>query len=191
MVIEMSKTSTHLITPTEPHYGGTSDFIQQTFKDSYEATLEIHETLFSLSLSGQILAACGITQAHEQALFLEHYTGQGIERLCQTPRDRIIEISHLAGASKGVSGRLFSALTQYCHQQGISVVAFTGTASLLRSFDRFGIPLTRVCDASEDKVKHLGGQWGSYYRYKPQVAFVRVDDAINALFTKNTINQEN
>lgn len=180
----------HVITPDQPHYGLVCDFIKENFRQHYRAELEITETLFSLSLSGRILAACGMTRAHEQTLFLEHYTESGIETFCQVKRDKILEISHLAGASKGVSGRLFPALADYCLEQGVEVVVFTGTANLLKTFARFQIPLNRICPASEEKVKHVGGQWGSYYRHQPEVVWVSVREAATALFDNHQKKKE-
>lgn len=180
----------NIILPDQPHYGVVSDFIREKFKRSYGATLDINETLFSLSLSGRILAACGITRATDRSLFLEHYTGGSIEGLCRTDRSRILEVSHLAGASRGVSGWLFPALANYCLEQSIEIVGFTGTANLLKTFERFRIPLTRVCDAHEYKVSHLGGEWGSYYRHNPQVAYLRVSEAANVLFDNKQYEKE-
>lgn len=168
-----------LTKPGEPGYYSISQFIKKGFSEAYKANLEVSETLFSLVNSGDLLAACGITHASETPLFLEHYTKQPIEQICETPRNRIVEISHLMGASKGVSQHLFPELTFYCLENNIDVVAFTGTRSLLRGFGRYKIPINRVCKANEESIEHLGGCWGSYYHHDPHVTFVRVKDALD------------
>jgi hypothetical protein len=125
---------------------------------------------------GSLVTALGMRTAAGQALFLEQYLRSPVENVLSlhtadpVRRDSIIELGNLAAIHPGSSRLLIKSLASSLYTAGYEWVVFTITASLVNSFERLGLSLTRLASARiSDLPPALRCNWGSYYDNAPAV----------------------
>ncbi|MCY7295539.1 thermostable hemolysin [Alteromonas sp. a30] len=175
------------------------NFIQAGFKRAHSA--EIHSflpNLFYLKF-GKIKTALGVRSAKE-TLFLEQYlpsqhnpstlpnvaAKSELELALQekgivAARHQIVEIGNLHSTSSRFTQQLLLCTVLTLALCDKTHIAFTGVPNVIRIFDKFGIPLTALCQASETAVKSGPDKWGNYYKENPQVMVLDIADAVNAI----------
>lgn len=152
-------------------------FIAERFHASHGA--HIHQfmpVLVALEThEGELLALAGLRNAQHEALFLEHYLAQPIERVVsqqaglEVRRQNVVEVGNLAAVKPGYTRYLFAALTDLLSSWGFQWLACTGIASVINIFHRLGMNPVRVAPALAEKIPGGGHGWGSYYQKDPQV----------------------
>ena len=168
---------------SEAEYQRVKDFIKATYLRCYGAEITVtYPVLMSVcNADGEILAAVGFRYAEQNALFLEQYTKEPVEKKLACSRCEIVEIGNLASAGKGASTFLFAALSAYLDMQGVRYAAITGTDFLHRYFKRIGLNPYKMCDASMAAVEDDGQSWGTYYDTRPRVLIGSVDTGVQRL----------
>lgn len=152
-------------------------FITDKFRDSYGA--EVHEfmpLLLSMSCLERRTGAIGMRKAAGNPLFLERYLDGNIETVMSdeldTPVNRveIVEIGNLVAGRKGPSQFIFMMAMTALYEAGYKWITFTATRTLANNLDKLGFPMTRLAEASIDRLSEEEAQeWGSYYQTQPQV----------------------
>lgn len=153
-------------------------FIQHRFAQQYAANVHhFMPCLFGLeNEEGELLGAVGLRSAAQGPLFLERYLGQQTETvIAQTigslapTREQLVEVGNLAASSAGAARLLIVAITDLLVALGFYWVAFTGTPTLLNSFQRLGLTPLTLGPADPKCMSDELTDWGSYYESKPQV----------------------
>lgn len=152
-------------------------YIQRRFSEQHEARVtQFMPSLLGLQAADGILhGAVGLRGAGEGALFLEQYLDGPIEQAIEPlfgsriVRDEIVEVGNLAADGRGTARRLIVELSSWLARGGFRWVTFTGTPALLNSFQRLGLPLTRIASADPARVGAQRSAWGRYYDLRPQV----------------------
>lgn len=160
---------------TRPLY---SRFIAQRFAEAYGAKLyHFLPRLFGLhEASGRLVAAFGLNDAARGPMFVQHYFDQQVVEAVRghvgraVPAAQLAEIGNLAGATPGALRQLIPVLTGFLHDQGYTWLLFTGSARLRNGFNRLGLPLRVIAEASEQCLPQAErGLWGTYYQHSPAV----------------------
>lgn len=153
------------------------NFIRVRFAEHYGAKIQ-HFMPCLLGLEdqvGQLQAAVGIRGAEAGGLFLERYLGRPVEQEITArngrymQRHEIVEVGNLAAVGAGHARLLIVALTDVLVALGFRWVAFTGTSTLLNSFQRLGLTPLSLGVADPACVGDELPAWGSYYATRPQV----------------------
>lgn len=153
------------------------NFIHARFAEHYGANIQ-HFMPCLLGLDdgdGALRAAVGIRSADQGPLFLERYLDAPVEeeiaRRCgrSVARGQIVEVGNLAALEAGHARLLIIAMTHFLVSQGFAWVTFTGTVSLLNSFQRLGLTPVSLAPADPQRMGAELGDWGSYYATRPQV----------------------
>jgi len=152
-------------------------FIERTYRCHYGSTIVRHyPTLLSVyDESDKVLAAVGLRLASEEPLFLEQYLRQPVDASIRgvmdqsVGRDAIVEIGNLSSAGKGASVFLFVALAAYLRQQNLAYAVATGTKTLRRSLQMFGVEFRELGIADPNALPDGGASWGSYYEFDPRI----------------------
>lgn len=157
-------------------------FIAARFAEVYGAELyNFMPRLFGLrDAQGTLLAAFGMRPAQHGSerdpLFLEHYLDRPVEGLVAqaagrpVPRDHVVEVGNLAGATPGALRQLIPLVCEQLHREGYHWVVFTGSARLCNSFSRLGLPLKVIASAPVERLSAEERQrWGRYYDHQPSV----------------------
>ncbi|GAB3393616.1 thermostable hemolysin [Azotobacter armeniacus] len=177
--------SVHLV---RPYPGSTrrrelEAFIHARFADYYAA--RIHHFMPCLlgfeDEDGEMQAAAGLRPAiGGQGLFLERYLDEPIESVVTdrtglpVARKDILEVGNFAAQGPGGARLLITALTDLVGTQGFRWVVFTGTAMLLNSFQRLGLPLVELGPADPARMGADLADWGRYYDTHPEVMAANV-----------------
>lgn len=137
---------------------------------------------------GALVAAAGYRGATGGPLFLERYLAAPVETLLATdgstrpPRERIVEVGHLAAARAGEGRNLILQLGPHLADQGFHWVVSTLTEELRQLFVRLGI-VPQALGVADPSV--LGAEeaarWGSYYDHRPVVLAGQLPLALQAL----------
>jgi len=164
-----------------PRRLGTETFIRGIFARRYGAEVpSFAPNLLLLEQRGRTLAACGWRPAGSEALFLERYLDQPIERalsrLANQPvdRQRIVEVGNLAAEKAGSSIHVILTLADHLHRQDYEWVVFTATSELIGIFTRLGLPLLALAPADPTRLGNEATVWGSYYDTRPIVVAGRI-----------------
>jgi hypothetical protein len=152
--------------------------IQRLYQERYGASLaSFAPTIVAeLSRTRDVRCAAGIRFAHEP-LFLECYLDRPIEEVLQdnlgtrVPRDRIVEVCHLAGAESGSSLTFVRKLTALLHGIGAEWAIFTATEPLRLLLARRGLSMIELGKASVRRVS-CPETWGSYFENDPRIMAV-------------------
>lgn len=153
------------------------DFITVRFAERYGARIQ-HFMPCLLGLEdagGQLQAAVGIRGADAGGLFLERYLARPIEQEITSSNGRyllrreIVEVGNLAAVGAGHARWLIVALTDVLVALGFRWVTFTGTSTLVNSFQRLGLSPFSLGLADPACMGDELGDWGSYYATAPQV----------------------
>lgn len=155
--------------------------IRGVYENTFGAKLgQLPERLVALfDAKGQPLVAAGIRVA-EDGFFSEHYTAEPIEaslsRIWKRPiaRERIAEITNLAGCHSGVAMILVGHIVRLLQGQGVCWAVFTATDRLRAMLRRTGVPALDVCAADASMISNPE-MWGSYYLTSPRVVAIHED----------------
>lgn len=163
--------------PCTKRRGELENFIRVRFAEHYGAKIQ-HFMPCLLGLEdqvGQLQAAVGVRGAEADELFLERYLGRPIEQEITARNGRylqrreVVEVGNLAAVGAGHARLLIVALTDVLVALGFRWVAFTGTSTLLNSFQRLGLSPLSLGMADPACVGDELSAWGSYYATRPQV----------------------
>ncbi len=155
-----------------PRRARAEAFVQSVFMHAYGAQLQ---TFYPLLMSimfpgGDYAAVAGVRPAGSKALFSEHYLDEPVDRILDVERHKIVEIGNLAPASAGQARWLICTLTAFLSGAGFTHVVFTAVPKLKNAFTRMGLPLTKLADASAERLPAEEAViWGSYYESRPVV----------------------
>jgi hypothetical protein len=152
-------------------------FIERSYLDRFEALITDHyPSILSLeNTREQVLAAVGIRDAGEEALFLERYLDEPIEHAIErvtghTPlRTQILEIGNLASVGRGATARLIAAASGYLNASRCRYAVVTATDELRKLLRSFGLTWHTLADAHADRLADRGRSWGHYYERNPQI----------------------
>jgi len=147
-------------------------FVESVFRQAYGAQLQsFYPLLMSILFpGGEYAAVAGVRPAGSKALFSEHYLDEPIESILGVDRLKIVEIGNLAPASAGQARWLICTLTAFLSGAGFTHVVFTAVPKLKNAFTRMGLPLTKLADASAERLPpEQAVIWGSYYESRPAV----------------------
>ncbi|MGV8844247.1 MAG: thermostable hemolysin [Pseudomonas sp.] len=157
---------------------GWERFIQERFATQHGATVR-HFMPCLLGLedaTGQLQGAVGLRNAGSGPLFLERYLTQPVEAMIAgqhgstaPSRQQVVEVGNLAAASPGAARLLIVALTDLLVAMGFRWVTFTGTQTLLNSFQRLGLTPLPLGPADQACMGDELADWGRYYDGQPQV----------------------
>ncbi|WP_031302672.1 thermostable hemolysin [Pseudomonas sp. EGD-AK9] len=168
----------HLVAQGSARRAALEQFIRRRFALQYGARVhQFMPCLFALeNRAGQLLGALGVRSAGNGPLFLERYLDEPIQsaigaRLGRIEPDRgeLVEVGNLAADSPGAARLLIVALTDLLVALGFRWVAFTGTPTLLNSFQRLGLAPIALGQANPRCMGEELADWGSYYDSRPLV----------------------
>lgn len=158
-------------------------FIHDRFADYYAACIR-HFLPCLLGFedeTGKVQAASGLRSASDEGLlFLERYLDRPVEKVLAAScgssmaRKDIVEVGNFAAQGPGGARLLITALTDVVGALGFRWVVFTGTAMLLNSFQRLGLPLVELGPADPARMGADLADWGRYYDTRPQVMAANV-----------------
>lgn len=172
----------HVLARDDARRAALECFIAEAYARSYGARVTHYaDHLVGLERSGQgWLGAVGYTMAETGPLFIEHYLDRPVEdeiaarTRTAVRREHIAEASNLAAPRSGAARRVIVYMTRRLHDLGRTWVVFTGTRSLLNSFDRLGIETMVLARAEPSRVPDAAASWGSYYATGPQVVAANI-----------------
>lgn len=168
----------HLAAPGSARRAALEGFIRQRFGRQHGARIRhFMPCLFGLeNTAGQLLGAVGVRSGNSGPLFLERYLDQPVEQaiggrlgLSQPGRGELVEVGNLAADSPGAARLLIVALTDLLVALGFRWVTFTGTATLLNSFQRLGLTPIALGEADPTRMGEELVDWGRYYDSRPWV----------------------
>lgn len=168
----------HLASPGSARRAALEQFVRQRFEQQHGARIRhFMPCLFSLeNQAGQLLGAVGVRSGNSGPLFLERYLDEPIQnaigaRLGHTEpgRDELVEVGNLAADSPGAARLLIVALTDLLVALGFRWVTFTGTPTLLNSFQRLGLAPIALGEADPARMGEELVDWGRYYDSRPWV----------------------
>lgn len=168
----------HLASADGARRAALEQFIRQRFELQHGARIRhFMPCLFGLeNPAGQLLGAVGVRSAGNGSLFLERYLDEPIHeaigaRLGHTEpgRGELVEVGNLAADNPGAARLLIVALTDLLVALGFRWVTFTGTPTLLNSFQRLGLTPIALGEADPARMGAELADWGSYYDSRPLV----------------------
>jgi len=148
------------------------EFVKDIFFKAYDARVtSFYPLLLSITRQDKsFVAVAGVRPAGVEELFLEHYLGRPIEQHLSIPREKIVEIGNLAPADAGQARWLITTLSAFMISAGFTHVVFTAVPKLRNAFQRMGLPLTELVEATSDHLTEEERQhWGNYYDESPVV----------------------
>ena len=163
--------------PEHSERASLEGFIRQVFEKTYGAKVAYFaRVLLGIrGRDGEWVAALGYTPANDKHLFVEHYSGETVERQISgkldtlVKRDQVVEVGNLAATSAGAARQLIAAAVQYLYEAGFCWVIFTATRALLNSFHRLDLRPILLASADPTCLPDQGRSWGSYYDGHPQI----------------------
>lgn len=151
-------------------------FIARVYAERFGAELRAFApVLVSLRDVDGIAAAAGYRAAGPGPLFLERYLSAPVEALLAAqagatpPRDRIVEVGHLAATRAGAGRRLIRALGQHLALHDFDWVVSTLTEELRHLFVRIGVTPLALGRADAAVLGDEASRWGRYYEHRPVV----------------------
>ncbi|MGP0174054.1 thermostable hemolysin [Pseudomonas sp. NCHU5208] len=168
----------HLASADSARRAALEQFIRQRFELQHGARIRhFMPCLFGLeNPAGQLLGAVGVRSADNGSLFLERYLDEPIHkaigaRLGHTEpgRGELVEVGNLAADNPGAARLLIVALTDLLVALGFRWVTFTGTPTLLNSFQRLGLTPIALGEADPTRMGEELADWGRYYHSRPLV----------------------
>ncbi|QAZ40589.1 hypothetical protein C1M51_14785 [Methylibium sp. Pch-M] len=162
----------------DPGRARVEEFIRRVYGERYGARVrQFAPVLVSLrdgaDPDAPVLAAAGYRVA-TQPLFLEHYLDVPIEHAlavgaAQPPRERIVEVGHLAAVRAGEGRRLILRLAQHLAGLQVEWVVSTLTEELRHLFTRMGVVPRALGPADPARLGDAAHDWGRYYEHHPVV----------------------
>ena len=168
----------HLASPGSARRVALEQFVCQRFELQHGARIRhFMPCLFGLENQiGQLLGAVGVRSGNSGPLFLERYLDEPIQsaigaRLGNSVpgRGELVEVGNLAADSPGAARLLIVAMTDLLVALGFRWVTFTGTPTLLNSFQRLGLTPIALGEADPARMGEELADWGSYYDNRPLV----------------------
>ena len=168
----------HLASPGSARRVALEQFVCQRFELQHGARIRhFMPCLFGLeNQAGQLLGAVGVRSGNSGPLFLERYLDEPTQsaigaRLGNSVpgRGELVEVGNLAADSPGAARLLIVALTDLLVALGFRWVTFTGTPTLLNSFQRLGLTPIALGEADPARMGDELADWGSYYDNRPLV----------------------
>lgn len=171
--------------PDAPDRAQAEALVTEKFAAAWQARVtHFLPWLLSMHCLGHCSGVAGLRPAARDALFLEQYLAQPIERELEAragfpvARADIAEIGNLAVVQRGASHLLFLVMTAALHKAGYRWIAFTATRALRNNLDKLGYPLLQLANASPRNLDACTlAAWGRYYDSDPQVVVGSLDDA--------------
>ena len=173
------------VTTSDIHAADRSEveqFIHDVFAKTYGANVQhFMPDLISLrDEDGELVAAFGLRNASNNALFLEQYLELPIEALLSArfgqtiTRDHITEIGNLAVSNPRNAGVLIAHVIQHSLDLGIKWGVATAHHSLQNGLVKGGRDIYALQAADPNHINPLErASWGSYYNNMPQVVAIR------------------
>ncbi len=185
---------TGLLGPECPERPMVEDYIAKRFASQYAAEI-VHflPWLLTVNQNGNLAAAVGLRPAEHEALFLEQYLDEPVERVlqnafeCPVARGDIIEIGNLVATRGGSSYFLFAAMTMLLKAAGYKWLIFTANPHVKKITERMGFRSMELCEAERARLGQNTGTWGSYYDDKPKVFAGDLDCAATILYDSPTL----
>ena len=150
-------------------------FIQAVYRRRYGARIAAWApVLVALECGPDILAAAGYRPAGEP-LFLERYLDAPVEACLRVharpapPRERVVEVGHLAAVRLGAGRRLMPLLGRHLAAAGFEWVVSTATRELRHLFRRMGLSPVVLGEADPERLGADAAHWGTYYAHRPLV----------------------
>ncbi|WP_421882247.1 thermostable hemolysin [Methylibium sp.] len=162
----------------DPARPRVEEFIRRVYDERYGARVrQFAPVLVSLRDAADpdapVLAAAGYRVA-TQPLFLEHYLDVPIEHAlavdaARPPRERIVEVGHLAAVRAGEGRRLILRLAQHLAGLQVEWVVSTLTEELRHLFTRMSVVPRALGAADPARLGQAAHDWGRYYDHHPVV----------------------
>ncbi len=154
----------------DPERGAVERFIGEVYAQRYGANVPSWAPeLVSVVADGRIVAAAGWRPTHGP-LYLERYLDAPIERLIRDRlgrpgpvRERIVEVGHLSATQAGQGVRLMARLGAYLSSLGYGWVASTATPGVRATFERLGVEVVELGQATAQAAGPHAAAWGNYY----------------------------
>lgn len=157
-------------------------FIADVFYQAYKANIKVFmPTLIALRDDhNQLMAAFGMREARNSALFLEQYLDEPIERLISNQQNQkilrsdITEIGNLAVANPRNSGVLIAHVIRHSINAGVHWCVATAHHTLQNGLIKGGVDVfpLQIADPTRLAPEEIVN-WGSYYKKLPQVVAIR------------------
>ena len=152
-------------------------FISRSYIDNFDAKLASFLPILvsGQRLGGQVNLAFGLSPAASSPLFLENYLDEPVESVLSQQIDRhvnrsaVVELGNLAFDGPHDMRRDFIAIARHCIDLGFRYVVCTATRILRLLILVSGVKPIYLGDASLAAAPRNGTQWGSYYRFSPQI----------------------
>lgn len=149
--------------------------VRRIFRHTYGAVIVDFPDLLAASVNVQGAPACvaGVRFGLDRS-FCEQYLDEPAEKLLRRvagghiSRDRIIEVTTLAGERPGHSLQLLRGIIALGRGVGMEWGLFTATSRLRSALPRLSLPLIALAPALRERVAQPGN-WGSYYDTDPWV----------------------
>lgn len=174
------------VAPFSPRREEAEAFIRQVFREHYGAHVRsFAPDLLLVEAEQRVIGAAGWRGGNSKPLFLERYLDEPVEDLLarrtglKLPRERLVEVGHLASDKPGTSVHIILALARHLSAAGYEWVVFTATSHLVRIFTRLGLPLLALANADPARLGAEAGDWGSYYDTRPVVVAGRIRIALD------------
>lgn len=171
-----------------PRRQEAENFIRRIFRDRHGAFVRsFAPNLLLLEEHRRVIAAAGWRGADEEPLFLERYLDEPVESLLERltglrlPRERLVEVGHLASDKAGGSVQVILSLARHLAQSGYEWVVFTATGELVRIFTKLGLPLLALAKADPARLGEQARDWGNYYDTRPVVVAGRIRLALDRI----------
>lgn len=157
-------------------------FIAAVFRQGYGASIThfMPELVALRDQQGVLMAAFGMRQAAQEALFLEQYIDVPIETLISEKlgrdisRQEITCIGNLAVANPRNAGVLIAHVIQHSLDIGVQWAVATAHHSLQNGLIKGGRDVYPLAMAHPERLPlQEQAAWGSYYRQVPQIVAIR------------------
>jgi hypothetical protein len=172
------------VVPTrDPSRPEVEHFIAAIYRERFGAELRHFAPLLVARRdeAGTLVAAAGFRPADGGALFLERYLEQPVHQTLAVPRERIVEVGHLAAARAGEGRKLVLQLAPLLAGRGFQWVVGTLTEELRHLFVRLGLAPQALGVADPAMLGDEAAAWGRYYDHRPLVLAGAIEPARHAL----------
>lgn len=170
------------------HREETEAFIRTIFARHHAArVVSFAPQLLRIERHERIVAAAGWRPAATQALFLERYLDQPVEKAMarlaerRVPRERLVEVANLAAEKPGATVHVVRALAAHLDRLGYEWVVFTATRELIGILGRLGLRVLALAPADPARLGDAAGAWGHYYEQQPIVVAGRIRLALERI----------
>ncbi|MFT5140668.1 MAG: hypothetical protein ACI9H8_000967 [Lysobacterales bacterium] len=166
--------------------GQVEQYIFNRYQKNYAANIRhFLPQLLTMCCDGQLSAAVGVGLVQGEAMFLEQYLSEPIEKALENisghaiERQSIVEIGNLVASKRGSSQLIYLIMTSILEKTRSEWVVFTATSAVRKSIRRLGFTLHQLGDANPASLvdPDCVEDWGSYYDSRPQVVAGNLSEA--------------